>query len=102
MVDLLGSDDFVEDRGEGLVLADDVGGDQGGHDQLPLPDVGFHGNPGQGDTKTGQELGQTDTNHIQDRAGQQLAGLQRNVGFCKDSMGIFISSPAQNPFKVSH
>lgn len=69
VVDLLGSDDFVEDRGEGLVLANDVGGHQGGHDQLPLPDVGFHGNPGQEDHKNqDQELGQTDTNHLQGEA----------------------------------
>ena len=46
MVDLPRGDDFVEDGGERLVLPNDSRRDERGHDQLPLTDVGFHGDPG--------------------------------------------------------
>lgn len=46
VLDLLRGDDFVEDGGERLVFSDDSGRDERGHDELPLTDVGFHGDPG--------------------------------------------------------
>lgn len=82
VVDLLGGDDFVEDRGEGLVLADDVGGDQGGHDELALPDVRLHGNPGQEGHKNGiRKRHRLTPTTYKERAGQEPAVFQTNVGF---------------------
>lgn len=46
VVDLPRGDDLVEDGGERLVLPDDAGRDEWRHDELPLTDVGFHGDPG--------------------------------------------------------
>lgn len=46
VLDLLRGDDFVEDGGERLVFSNDSGWDERGHDELPLTDVGFHGDPG--------------------------------------------------------
>lgn len=45
VVDLPRGDDLVEDGGERLVLADDARWDERRHDELPLADVGFHGDP---------------------------------------------------------
>lgn len=45
VVDLTGGDDFVEDGTEGLILPDHPGRHQRRHDELPLSDVGLHGNP---------------------------------------------------------
>lgn len=45
MFGLLRGDDLVEDGGERLVFYDDSGRDEWGHDELPLTDVGFHGDP---------------------------------------------------------
>lgn len=45
VVDLPRGNDLVEDGGERLVLADDARWDERRHDELPLADVGFHGDP---------------------------------------------------------
>lgn len=46
VLDLLRGDDFVEDGSERLVFSNDSGRDERGHDELPLTDVSFHGDPG--------------------------------------------------------
>lgn len=45
VIDVPRGDDFVEDRGERLVLSYDSRWDERRHDELPLTDVGLHGYP---------------------------------------------------------
>lgn len=57
VIDLPRGDDLVEDGGERLVLPDDAGRDERRHDELPLTDVGFHGDPGgKAAGKTGDDV----------------------------------------------